>query len=68
MDVEALTKLLQETALRHGTFEAIAPPHGWWDWYAAYMSARLDGSSPDEANAAAIRYLAEVKHVVAHAA
>lgn len=63
-----MTKLLQGTALRHGSFEAIAPPPGWWDWYAAYMAARLDGSGPDEANAAAVRYLTEVKHVVADAA
>jgi len=63
MDIQALTELLQETALHHGAFEAVAPPHGWWDWYAAYMAARLNGSSPDEASAAAGRYMAEVKHV-----
>ncbi len=34
MDVEALAQLLKETALRHGSFEAVAPPHDWWDWYA----------------------------------
>ena len=27
-------------------FEAVAPPHDWWDWYAAYMDAREHGSSP----------------------
>jgi hypothetical protein len=63
MDVRALTELLQETALRHGAFEAIAPPHGWWDWYAAYLAARQSGSEPDEASDAADRYMAEVKHV-----
>lgn len=36
----------------------------WWDWYAAYMHARQAGSTPDEAAAAARRYMAEVKHVV----
>ena len=49
---------------RHGPFEAVAPPHDWWDWYAAYMDAREDGSAPDEAAAAADRYMAEVKQVV----
>ena len=64
MDVPELAQLLQETALHHGDFEAVAPPHDWWDWYAAYIDARQHGSSPDEASAAAGRYMAEVKHVV----
>ena len=38
--------------------------HDWWDWYAAYMRTRQVGSTPDEAAAAAGRYMAEVKHVV----
>jgi hypothetical protein len=65
MDIAGLAQLLHETAERHGAFEAIAPPHDWWDWYAAYMDARGAGSTPDEAAAAAGRYMAEVKHVVA---
>jgi hypothetical protein len=64
MDVAALADLLHETAGRHGSFEAVAPPHDWWDWYAAYMDARESGSSSDEASAAADRYMAEVKNVV----
>ncbi|MGY4770755.1 hypothetical protein ACXC9Q_27900 [Kribbella sp. CWNU-51] len=64
MDVEALSQLLQETALHHGAFEAVAPPHGWWDWYAAYMVAREQGSNPDQAATAANRYMADVKHIV----
>jgi catechol 2,3-dioxygenase-like lactoylglutathione lyase family enzyme len=63
-DSGELAKLLLETAMRHGEFEAIAPPHDWWDWYAAYMEARQNGSTPDEATAAADRYMAEVKGVV----
>ncbi len=65
MDVGSLAELLYETAEHHGTYEAIAPPHDWWDWYAAYMDARQSGSTPDEADAAADRYMAEVKDVVA---
>jgi hypothetical protein len=64
MDVASLADLLHETAEHHGSFEAIAPPHDWWDWYAAYMDARESGSTPDEADAAADRYMAEVKQVV----
>jgi hypothetical protein len=64
MDVAALAQLLHETAGRHGSFEAVAPPHDWWDWYAAYMDARERGSTPEESAAAAGRYMAEVKHVV----
>jgi hypothetical protein len=64
MEVAALSELLHETSLRHGTFEAAAPPHHWWDWYAAYMDARESGSTPDEASAAAGRYMADVKQVV----
>jgi hypothetical protein len=63
MDVEALAELLHETSERHGAFEEAAPPHDWWDWYAAYMDARQSGSGPDDAAAAAGRYMAEVKHV-----
>ena len=64
MDVASLADLLHETAIYHGAFEAVAPPHDWWDWYAAYMSARQGGSSSDEAIASAGRYMADVKHVV----
>ena len=48
-DSGALAQLLFETARRHGEFEAVAPPHDWWDWYGAYMEAREQGSTPEEA-------------------
>jgi hypothetical protein len=64
MDVSALAHLLQETSERHGAFEAVAPPHDWWDWYAAYMTARQTGAKPEEASATAGRYMADVKHIV----
>jgi hypothetical protein len=63
MDVAALAELLHETATHHGEFEAVAPPHDWWDWYAAYMDARQRGRTSEEASAAAGRYMAEVKHI-----
>jgi hypothetical protein len=63
MDVASRAELLRETSEHHGSFEAAAPPHDWWDWYAAYMVAREDGSSPEDADASADRYMAEVKNV-----
>ena len=63
MDVAAAAELLKETAEHHDSFEKVAPPHDWWDWYAAYFGARRNGSSPDEASAAAERYMAEVKGI-----
>ena len=64
MDVASLASRLHETAQRHDAYEKVAPPHNWWEWYAAYMDARSQGSTPDEASEAADRYMAEVKHVV----
>jgi hypothetical protein len=64
MDIAELAQLLHETAEHHGAFEAVAPAHDWWDWYAAYMDAREHGSDPDQAAAIAGRYMAEVKQIV----
>jgi hypothetical protein len=63
MTIEELSELLHDAEQHHGAYEAVAPPHNWWDWYAAYMHARQSGSSEDEASAAAGRYMEEVKHV-----
>ena len=65
MDVASLAELLHETAEHHDPYEKAAPPHDWWDWYAAYLDAREHGSSPDEANAAAGQYMTDLKPVVA---
>ena len=64
-EITALAQLLMETAEHHGRFEEVAPPHNWWDWYAAYLHARQVGGSPEEATAAANQYMADVKDVVA---
>jgi hypothetical protein len=64
MDVASLADLLHETAEHHDAFEKAAPPHDWWDWYAAYFDARQRGGTIDEATAAAGQYMATVKHVV----
>lgn len=64
MDVAALAQLLHETAEHHDAFEKAAPPHDWWDWYAAYLDARQRGASPEAAAAAAQQYMETAKHVV----
>jgi catechol 2,3-dioxygenase-like lactoylglutathione lyase family enzyme len=64
MDVATLAELLHETEEHHGHFEKTHAEHHWWDWYAPYLSARQNGSSPEEAAAAADRYMEEVLHVL----
>jgi len=64
VDVATLADLLHETSEHHGLFEAVAPPHDWWDWYAAYLDARERGNSSEEATTTANRYMADVKHIV----
>jgi catechol 2,3-dioxygenase-like lactoylglutathione lyase family enzyme len=59
-DVPTLANLLRETAEQHDHYEKTHAEHHWWDWYAPYLSARQNGSSPEEAAAAADRYLEEV--------
>jgi len=49
LDVVSLTDLLRETEEKHGGYEATAPKHHWWDWYAAYIVARERGRSSDDA-------------------
>jgi hypothetical protein len=64
VDVATLAELLRETAEHHGHYEKTHAEHHWWDWYAAYLSARQNGSSPAEAAASADRYMAEALHVL----
>ena len=63
-DVAALAELLHETEGHHGQFEKTHAAHRWSDWYAPYLSARQQGSSPEEAAAAADRYTEEVLHIL----
>jgi len=58
-DVATLAELLRETEQHHGQYEKTHGPHNWWDWYAPYLSARQNGSSPELAAAAADRYMDE---------
>ena len=63
-DVATLADLLRETSERHDPYEKTHAEHRWSDWYAAYMSARQNGSSAEEASASAERYMEEFLHVV----
>jgi catechol 2,3-dioxygenase-like lactoylglutathione lyase family enzyme len=60
-DVATLAELLHETEQHHGQYEKTHGAHHWWDWYAPYLSARQNGSSPEEASAAADRYMDGIK-------
>ena len=57
MDVPTLAKLLLETGEHHHPYETTHGKHNWWDWYAPYLGARQNGSNPEEAAAAADRYM-----------
>jgi hypothetical protein len=56
MDVARLTELLREAEEHHGRYEPTAPPHHWSDWYAAYVIAREQGRTEDQAVADATRH------------
>jgi catechol 2,3-dioxygenase-like lactoylglutathione lyase family enzyme len=64
IDVATLAELLHETAEHHDHYEKTHAEHHWWDWYAPYLSARQNGSSPEEAAAAADRHMEEALHVL----
>jgi hypothetical protein len=49
MDVENLTALLREAEDHHGEYEPTSPPHHWSGWYAAYIVARQEGRTEDQA-------------------
>jgi catechol 2,3-dioxygenase-like lactoylglutathione lyase family enzyme len=49
LDVAGLAELLRETEQHHGQYEPTAPKHPWSEWYAAYMVARQNGKTPEEA-------------------
>jgi hypothetical protein len=57
MDVEALAELLREAEEHHGPYEASAPKHHWSGFYAAYIVAREQGRSEEEADQDARRHM-----------
>jgi hypothetical protein len=64
MDVAMLANLLKETAEHHDPYEKSHPPHDWWNWYAPYLDARLQGRTPEEASVAAGQYMEQLTNVV----
>jgi hypothetical protein len=61
MDVATLADLLREAEEHHGPYERTAPMHHWSGWYAAYISAREQGSTPEEASNVAALYMKGVR-------
>lgn len=57
IDVTSLTELLREAEEHHGAYEAVAPKHHWSGWYAAYILAREQGKSPDDAAKEGARHM-----------
>jgi len=49
LDVATLTAFLREAETGHGGYEPTAPKHHWSDWYAAYIVARAQGKTPEDA-------------------
>jgi hypothetical protein len=62
-DVAARAALLKETAEHHDPYEKSHAPHNWWDWYSAYLTAREQGQTSDEAVATAGRYMTDVLNI-----
>jgi hypothetical protein len=60
MDVATLTDLLKEAEEHHGPYEASAPEHHWSGFYAAYIVAREEGRSPEEADKEARAHMERV--------
>jgi hypothetical protein len=57
MDVTTLTELLREAEENHGRYEPTAPPHHWSGWYAAFIVAREQGKTTDQAVAEATAHI-----------
>jgi len=49
LDVATLTELLREAETSHGRYEPTAPKHHWSQFYSAYIIARAQGKTLEEA-------------------
>ena len=49
IDVASMTELLREAEEHHGKYEPTAAKHHWSGWYAAYVVARVQGKTREEA-------------------
>jgi catechol 2,3-dioxygenase-like lactoylglutathione lyase family enzyme len=57
VDIATMTDLLREAEEHHGAYEATAPKHHWSGWYAAYIVAREQGKTPEDAAGAATLHM-----------
>ena len=57
MNVTNLSELLREAEEHHGQFEPTSPPHHWSGWFAAYIVAREQGRTADQAVADATLHI-----------
>jgi catechol 2,3-dioxygenase-like lactoylglutathione lyase family enzyme len=60
-DVETLTGLLREAEEHHGAYEATAPKHHWSGYYAAYIVARQEGRTPEDAAKDGARHMESLR-------
>jgi catechol 2,3-dioxygenase-like lactoylglutathione lyase family enzyme len=60
-DIASLTGFLREAETRHGEYQSAAPKHHWSDWYAAYIVAREQGRTPEEAAKDGASYMASAR-------
>jgi hypothetical protein len=60
MGVTKLAVLLREAEEHHGQYEPTAPPHHWWDWYAAINVAREQGRTPEQSATDAAHHMEAV--------
>ena len=49
LDLPTMIALLREAEQHHGAYEPTAPKHHWSDFYGAYMVAREQGRTPEQA-------------------
>ena len=49
LDVPSLVELLRDAEQHHGAYEPTAPKHHWSDFYGAYIVARAQGKTPEQA-------------------
>ena len=54
-DVATLTDLLKEAEKHHGAYEPTAPKHHWSAFYAAFIVARQQGKTPEDAAKEGVR-------------
>ncbi|HUQ82753.1 MAG TPA: VOC family protein [Gemmatimonadaceae bacterium] len=57
LDVATLSDLLREAQTRHGEYEPTSPAHHWSEWYAAYVVAREQGRTPEDAAKDSARHI-----------